>query len=88
MGLSQPIPHNHNASQSGCFPPSTETLKIANMATSNNVKAGDHAAMQAWEDFIEGQVYPRPATRAEVDYRNYDNPARETVREFYQQNHR
>jgi inositol oxygenase len=45
-------------------------------------------ALQAWEDFIEDQVYPTPGTKAEADYRNYDNPARDTVREFYRQNHR
>src|SRR6187402_2940505 len=44
-------------------------------------------AMQAWEEFIEEQVYPTPGAKAEADYRNYDNPARETVREFYRQNH-
>jgi inositol oxygenase len=44
--------------------------------------------MQAWEDFIEDQVYPTPDKKAAEDYRNYDNPARETVREFYRQNHR
>jgi inositol oxygenase len=43
--------------------------------------------MQAWEDFIEEQVYPAPHEKAAEDYRNYDNPARETVREFYRQNH-
>jgi inositol oxygenase len=45
-------------------------------------------AMQAWEDFVEQQVYPVPGAKAKEDYRNYDKPARDTVREFYQQNHR
>lgn len=45
-------------------------------------------ALRAWEDFIEGQVYPKPGAKAETNYRNYDNPARDTVREFYKQNHR
>src|SRR5689334_21795283 len=45
-------------------------------------------AMQAWEDFIEEQVYPTPGQKAAEDYRNYDNPARDTVREFYRHNHR
>src|SRR4029079_3394358 len=44
-------------------------------------------ALHAWEEFIEEQVYPEPGTKAKEDYRNYDNPARETVREFYRQNH-
>ncbi|HEX3602161.1 MAG TPA: inositol oxygenase family protein [Lacipirellulaceae bacterium] len=45
-------------------------------------------AMQAWEDFVEQQVYPEPGAKAKEGYRNYDQPARDTVREFYQQNHR
>ena len=44
-------------------------------------------ALQAWEDFIEEQVYPEPGAKARENYRNYDNPARDTVREFYRQNH-
>jgi inositol oxygenase len=47
-----------------------------------------HDAAEAWEGFIEEQVYPTPGTKAREDYRNYDNPARDTVREFYRQNHR
>ncbi len=42
----------------------------------------------AWEDFIEQQVYPKPGTKAKDDYRNYDNTDRDSVREFYQDNHR
>ena len=45
-------------------------------------------AGDAWETFIEQQVYPQPGTRAKEDYRDYENTQRETVREFYQQNHR
>lgn len=44
--------------------------------------------VEAWEAFIEGQVYPTPGAKAREDYRNYEHPARETVREFYRQNHR
>jgi inositol oxygenase len=40
-----------------------------------------------WEDFVEGR-YPEPAQKARDDYRNYDNPARDTVLEFYRLNHR
>jgi len=40
-----------------------------------------------WEEFVEEQVYPEPNTRKKEDYRNYDNPARESVREFYRLNH-
>jgi inositol oxygenase len=45
-------------------------------------------ALHAWEEFIEENVYPQPGAKAKEDYRNYDNPARDTVREFYRQNHR
>jgi inositol oxygenase len=47
-----------------------------------------HDALRAWEEFIEEQAYPVPGTKVEKDYRNYDHPARDTVREFYRQNHR
>jgi inositol oxygenase len=43
---------------------------------------------EAWEEFVQTQVYPQPGTKAKSDYRNYDNPARESVRRFYQENHR
>ena len=38
---------------------------------------------EAWEEFITDAVYPEPQAKAREDYRNYDHPARETVREFY-----
>lgn len=44
-------------------------------------------ALHAWEKFVEDQVYPEPGTKAREDYRNYDDPERDTVREFYRQNH-
>jgi inositol oxygenase len=51
------------------------------------VESTEPHALHAWEEFIEEQVYPEPGTKAKEDYRNYDNPSRETVREFYRQNH-
>jgi inositol oxygenase len=45
-------------------------------------------ALRAWEEFVEGHVYSTPGAKAKEDYRNYENPARETVREFYRENHR
>jgi inositol oxygenase len=48
----------------------------------------DAAAGEAWEEFITDAVYPEPQAKAREDYRNYDAPARDTVREFYRQNHR
>jgi len=44
--------------------------------------------IKAWEEFVEEQVYPVPNAKAKSDYRNYEKPARDTVREFYRQNHR
>jgi inositol oxygenase len=55
---------------------------------SESNRPNNTAAGEAWEDFITEAVYPEPQTKARDDYRNYDNPARETVREFYRQNHR
>ena len=48
----------------------------------------DHDPGHAWEEFVVASVYPEPGTKAKDDYRNYDTPARETVREFYRENHR
>jgi inositol oxygenase len=44
--------------------------------------------LSEWEDFVEEQVYPQPGAKAREDYRNYDHPARDSVREFYRLNHR
>jgi len=44
-------------------------------------------SLDDWEDFVEAR-YPAPGQKAKEDYRNYDNPARDTVREFYRLNHR
>ncbi|HMP07048.1 MAG TPA: inositol oxygenase family protein, partial [Lacipirellulaceae bacterium] len=43
---------------------------------------------EAWEEFVVERVYPTPGAKARDDYRNYDAPARDTVREFYRENHR
>jgi inositol oxygenase len=45
-------------------------------------------AGHAWEEFVVGAVYPEPGKKARSEYRNYDSPARETVRRFYEENHR
>src|SRR5947209_7505108 len=44
-------------------------------------------SLDDWEDFVEAR-YPEPAQKAREDYRNYDRPARDTVRDFYRLNHR
>jgi inositol oxygenase len=43
--------------------------------------------LEDWEDFVEVR-YPAPGEKPREDYRNYDNPARDTVRDFYRLNHR
>jgi inositol oxygenase len=40
-----------------------------------------------WEEFVEAR-YPVPERKPREDYRNYDKPARDTVRDFYRLNHR
>src|SRR5690348_12867705 len=39
-----------------------------------------------WDDFVEAR-YPQPGAKATEEYRNYHNPARDTVREFYRLHH-
>lgn len=58
------------------------------MKTPANAGATPHDALHAWEEFVEKQVYPQPGAKAKDEYRNYDSPARDTVREFYRENHR
>jgi inositol oxygenase len=43
--------------------------------------------LEDWEEFVE-ERYPAPGQKPKEDYRNYDNPARNTVREFYRIHHR
>ena len=40
-----------------------------------------------WEEVLEAR-YPAPGQKSRDEYRNYDNPARDTVRDFYRLNHR
>ncbi len=43
--------------------------------------------LDQWQDFVADSVYPEPSGRANHEYRNYDDPARDCVREFYRQHH-
>jgi inositol oxygenase len=45
------------------------------------------ASIEMWEDDVLDR-YPEPQTKAKEEYRNYDSPERDTVREFYRLNHR
>jgi inositol oxygenase len=58
------------------------------MMKNKSQTTADAATGEAWEEFITDAVYPEPQGKARDDYRNYDSPARATVREFYRQNHR
>jgi len=40
-----------------------------------------------WDEFVEAR-YPAAGQKPREDYRNYDNPPRDTVRDFYRLNHR
>jgi inositol oxygenase len=44
--------------------------------------------LDQWDDFVKDRVYPEPGHKARDDYRNYEEPARAGVREFYRLNHR
>ncbi|MBD2699947.1 inositol oxygenase [Spirosoma sp. BT702] len=44
------------------------------------------ASLDVWEDDVLSR-YPQPEHKAKEDYRNYDTPERDTVREFYRLNH-
>ncbi len=55
--------------------------------SNNNDKPEEIDAAHAWEEFVQKQVYPNPGVKAKDDYRNYDDPDREMVRELYRQNH-
>ncbi|WP_247232512.1 inositol oxygenase [Telluribacter sp. SYSU D00476] len=44
-------------------------------------------SLDQWEDDLL-ERYPEPFTKAKEEYRNYDTPERDTVREFYRLNHR
>ena len=56
------------------------------MKESENVKQ-PLKNIDEWEDFVVRDVYPEPKKRAKSDYRNYDDPGRDCVREFYRQHH-
>ncbi|MEL6191658.1 MAG: inositol oxygenase family protein [Bacteroidota bacterium] len=45
-----------------------------------------HELEELWEDDLK-QRYPENGQKAKEEYRNYDDPARDTVREFYKMNH-
>lgn len=45
-----------------------------------------HEMMELWEDDVLDR-YPENPNKSKEEFRNYDNPARDTVKEFYRMNH-
>lgn len=56
------------------------------MTAFNNAEISPLTSLDQWEDDLLVR-YPETDTKAKEDYRNYDDPARDTVREFYRLNH-
>ena len=46
----------------------------------------DHKMMDMWEDDLLKR-YPQDTHKEKSEFRNYEDPARDTVKEFYRQNH-
>ena len=61
---------------------------MSDQSASGDLQNGGNSIMNAVEHFVEQQVYPETGPRAHSDYRNYDDPARDSVRDFYRLNHR
>ena len=59
-----------------------------NLGQDSDADANPLDGLDQWEEFVERQVYPEPNAKAREAYRNYDHPARASVREFYRLNHR
>ena len=61
-------------------------MKPSSSAQPDNTKP--MATLDNWDDFVASNVYPEPDRKAQDQYRDYGNNARDGVREFYQLNHR
>ncbi|MFT4567909.1 MAG: inositol oxygenase [Saprospiraceae bacterium] len=56
------------------------------MSLSNNEKKDAYKIMELWEDDVVSR-YPEKASKAKEEFRNYDAPEIDTVRNFYKTNH-
>lgn len=56
------------------------------MKLSADQKKQAHDMMELWEDDVL-ERYPENPNKSKEEFRNYDNPARDTVKEFYRMNH-
>src|SRR3974390_40362 len=59
------------------------------MENQSNKEVSPLSSLDEWEDDVL-QRYPEPGEPAKQkdEFRNYDNPVRDTVREFYRLNHK
>jgi inositol oxygenase len=56
------------------------------MKLNQQQKKEAHDMMELWEDDVL-ERYPENASKSKEEFRNYDDPARDTVKEFYKMNH-
>ncbi|MEZ4810048.1 MAG: inositol oxygenase family protein [Allomuricauda sp.] len=56
------------------------------MKLNSEQKKKAHDMMELWEDDLL-ERYPENQKKTKDEFRNYDNPARDTVKEFYRMNH-
>ena len=56
------------------------------MKLNSDQKKEAHDMMELWEDDLL-ERYPENPKKSKEEFRNYDNPARDTVKEFYRMNH-
>ena len=56
------------------------------MKLTSDQKKNAHDMMELWEDDLL-ERYPEDPKKTKEEFRNYDNPARDTVKEFYRLNH-
>lgn len=56
------------------------------MKLNSEQKKEAHDMMELWEDDLL-ERYPQNSSKSKEEFRNYDDPARDTVKEFYRMNH-
>ena len=62
------------------------TLNLHRMKLNPEQKKEAHDMMELWEDDLL-ERYPEKPNKSKEEFRNYDDPARDTVKEFYRMNH-
>lgn len=81
----------HLASPSGAdsasTPPLADSQATDSQATDSQPSPNPLRNLDEWDDFVAAR-YAATSAKSPDEYRNYDQPGRETVREFYKLNHR